>query len=150
MSLKFEDISYQRKVCATSCSPGWPRFYYVTEAGFEFLSLLLQPPNAYIMGMYHYAGLNVKDECVCGERRGGEGQDKGLEGRGKERGEEEKVDEEGNRKIKEDEPNRNIDQCTCESLLISDAAWVRREYQYKWRSLKKKMLYEKDHMKLNL
>lgn len=74
------------------------------------------------MGMYHYAGLNIKDECVCGERRGGEGQDKGLEGRGKEGGEEEKEDEEGNHKIKEDEPNRNIDQCTCESLLISDAA----------------------------
>lgn len=62
------------------------------------------------MGMHHYAGLNVRDECVYGDRKGGEER------------EEEEDDEDRSSKRKEDGAGRNTDQHSCESLLVSDTA----------------------------
>lgn len=95
----------ERSVSSPAAQAG--QEFVVIEAGFEFLCLLLPSPKARIMGMCHYAGLNVRDEGVCGDRKGGE-----------EREEEE--DKERSSKRKEKDAERNTDQHTCESLLVSD------------------------------
>lgn len=96
----------ERSVSSPAAQAG--QEFVVIEAGFEFLCLLLPSPKARIMGMYHYAGLNVRDEGVCGDRKGGEER------------EEEEEDKDRSSKRKEEDAERNTDQHTCESLLVSD------------------------------
>lgn len=122
----------ERSVSSPAAQAG--QEFVVIEAGFEFLSLLLQPPKARIMGMHHYAGLNVRDECVCGDRKGGEGR------------EEEEEDEDRISKRKEEATGRNTDQHTCASLLVSDTTWGRGEGPKQVETLRE-MLYGKDHLK---
>lgn len=124
----------ERSVSSPAAQAG--QEFVVIEAGFEFLHLLLQSPKARIMGMDHYAGLNVRDEGVCRDRKGGEER------------EEEEEDEDRCSKRKEEDAERNTDQHTCESLLVSDTTWGRREVSKQVETLRE-MLYGKDHMKLN-
>ena len=96
----------ERSVSSPAAQAG--QEFVVVGAGFEFLCLLLPSPKARIMGMYHYADLNVRDEGVCGDRKGGEER------------EEEEEDEDRSSKRKEKDAERNTDEHTCESLLVSD------------------------------
>lgn len=95
--------------------------FVVIEAGFEFLSLLLQPPKARIMGMHHYAGLNVRDECVMETER---------EERGGRRRERTKTEAVGERKKPQVETQTRTLVQVCWSVTPLEEE---EKYQNKWR-----------------